>query len=193
LNDSIIKYINPFKNYRYCKEFFMRYLFGLVALVAAFSSQAQVLGNPYTSACQYSSQSDSFGLGVHSVFTGFTFRPQYNDEHCYQLGRQLALDTLQNENTNCKAEHAKGLKQGLLASALGSGPHCYNLGYVSGIAILGTGARLGDANWAGANCIASYKHGRRDAQGHRMQNPGTTKQPELYCYQLGHFEAPLFK
>lgn len=170
----------------------MRHLFGLAVVLISFSVGAQV-HPPYSSLCQFSTHSDSYGRGIESAFTGENLRIRYNDENCYQLGFEAAQEAIRIEGrTGCKQDFDLGYPEGFSASANAAGVQCYNLGYSAGRATLDVGARDGDAASVGTKCVSAYKKGRSDGRNNTTSTPDTASQPELSCYELGHFEASIF-
>ncbi len=144
--------------------------------------------------CSLSTYSDSYGRGVESAFTGEDLRHQYNDENCYQLGFKYAQKIIEEEGRSwCYRDFERAYKEGFSASTRGAGTACYTLGYTAGIAALGVGAREARVDWVGSRCVSAYKRGVQDGKEGKVSNSRTTSQPELFCYQLGHFEFPLFQ
>lgn len=171
----------------------MRHLLGLAVVFVSLSVNAQVVENPYSSLCQYSYRSDSYGRGIESAFTGQDLRSRYHDEACYQLGFEAANTAIDAEGRfSCKREFDRAYTEGFKNSPYGTGVVCYNLGFSAGSAALGTAAREGNTELAGEDCVKAYQEGRADGKAGRVSNPSTTEGPQMYCYQLGHFEAPLF-
>ena len=170
----------------------MRLFLILASFLLSSLSWAQI-GYPIYSKCQITTYSDSYGRGVESVFTGLELRHRYNDETCYQIGREVAEDALANEDQNwCRRDYERAYKEGFKSSPYGAGSRCHILGYVAGHAALGVGAREGDVESVGKRCVDAYQKGRADGKASRVSSPRTTNDPELFCYSLGHFEAPLF-
>lgn len=166
----------------------MRILIGLILATFGVTAHAQL-----ASLCQYSTHSDSYGRGIESAFTGDDLRNARTDETCYQLGMEAAAGAITEVGrTNCKSDFVDGFREGKRNSPNGAGVICYNLGYSAGRAALGTGAREGDSSLAPVSCIRAYKAGRADGKRGQVASPGTTSEPDAYCYLLGHFEAPLF-
>jgi hypothetical protein len=165
----------------------------LVLVMTSTGALSQVNG-PYSGPCWHSFHSDSHGRGIESVFAGKDLRGSYNDENCYQLGIMRATETITSYGTStCREDFKRARSEGLKASGLSAGSPCYNLGHAAGLAALGTGAREERSDLAPLECIASYKKGLADARLKRHEVPSSFSSAELYCYQLGQFEAPLFQ
>lgn len=143
--------------------------------------------------CSLSTHSDSYGRGIESAFTGEDLRHKFNDETCYRLGFQYAQDAITEFGRNsCEAEFKKAYPLGLESGVWPVGTHCFSLGFIAGRATLGVGAREAQVEVVGLACVDSYQRGVKDGKAGRVSTPGTTRFPESFCYQLGHFEYPLF-
>jgi hypothetical protein len=170
----------------------MKTTLGLGLLFVSINVLAQTVSNPYTSLCQYSFHSDSYGRGIESAFTEEDLRSAYHDESCYQLGVSAAEEAIRNEGrARCKQRFLEARPEGLKVSGSSDSVVCAKLGYAAGIAALGTGAREARQDIAPVDCIAAYTKGRADGRSGRNQLPSRSR-AEAYCYQLGLFEAPLF-
>lgn len=171
----------------------MRHLFGFTAILLSLTLHAQV-ETPFLSLCQLSVHADSYGRGIESAFTGEDLRIRYNDESCYQLGFEAAQEAIRVEGrVGCKEDFELGRPEGFAASAMSTGDQCYSLGHMAGKSALGAGAREGKKEVVGAKCVDAYKKGRSDGRSSQAPSSDTTFQPELFCYQLGHFEASMFE
>lgn len=175
-------------------------MYSIIAIVITlftsltFAAPSLVYPYPGLGMCSLSTHSDSYGRGLESAFTGEDLRHQYNDEACYQLGFNYAQGVIEEEGRSwCERDFERAYAEGFKSSTLGAGSACYVLGYTAGRAALGVGAREGKVEMVGQRCVSAYKSGVKDGKAGRVSNARTTSQPELFCYQLGHFEFNLFE
>lgn len=163
-----------------------------VLLALSCLSTLAIATPPDFTGCQFSYQSDSFGLGIKSVFDNSYQSSRYLDPDCYNLGRQAAFKAIDESSfSSCSSEFTGGLPEGMMASPYSAGSACYWLGYKAGVAVLGVGARDGHTSVVGEECVTAYRRGQMESREGRASGPGNVSNKGAYCYQLGAFESHL--
>jgi hypothetical protein len=156
----------------------------------------------YQAPCGTSYHYDSYGLGMHHGFLGkdlgadgrMWFNPQ-----CLQWGinegarlKKAYCGKNPCQESSCYEKFKSGYNEGFKATGKILSEECSHQGYSAGRADLDYGAREGNKDLVGNECVKQYRQGVSDGKNLLAGNP-PSDQPQRSCYELGKFEYSYYK
>lgn len=172
-------------------NYFLTLTFGLFAFSSLFSLNTQAQP-AHWGRCSIGTSYESFGFGVNSGFTGDTTKSRMNDEYCFLLGQNEGQQLRSKYSAvpyslqSCQNNYQDGFNQGLNADILviGDNGDCSHSGYLYGQSALSAGARDGNTNLVGQDCVNAYQQGLSDGRTH-IGHGAYSNNRDSACYQTG--------